>query len=738
MSRGSLCLADNCVPRYYGYSSFVCVCNSTYCDTMDASPQRSLVGGSYHHFVSTKDGLRFDSTVANFTRKPKIYFSIKRQTLGQTDEMSNAFVKTEPRFSQLTTGLISETANFIVRRDKPRQEIYGFGGAMTDASGINIASLSANAQDNLLKSYFAPTGIEYTFIRVPIAGSDFSNREYSYDDVNGDTSLVHFGLAEEDYQYKVFTMDNEGKQLCQQGSYCVEMSRLSTYDSTCELEVAENLYPWREAQVYWWSVRVYSGVYQAIEELPYFSQFIPHQPNTPSLQCRDNIPKKQGGRKRRVRVTNTIRDKQMSEAAAKYDKKNCPEVNLTAVAAYSLKHPEVHRAAVIPYIKKAQALSKRKLKLFSAPWGSPKWMKKEGFIKSDYYQLWADYIIKFLDEYKKQGLHFWGLSPENEPVTPSLFGIEYPFNFVLWTPETMFKFVVEYLGPALSNNGYGDLLLMMLDDRRAFVPEWSEKLFTSELLKRFASGLAVHWYNDNMSSPDILTQFHDENPDIFILYTEACHDQPSTSGVKRPTRGKTPKAKRQRISSSSSDKDSIDIPSSVDSPSDFPDEETPPSKDDTACPFSDPGPAVQLGSWERAESYVSSIIEVLNHWVSGWVDWNLVLDIKGGPNWANNVVDSPIIVNATADEFYKQPMFYGLGHFSKFIRAGSGRIDLQYDDNGLQGLETVAAIAPDGVITIVVQNRQEEGKRATFTDPIRGVISMSVPPRSIHTIIYKG
>nr|CAD7429896.1 unnamed protein product [Timema monikensis] len=169
----ALCLADNCVPRYYGYSSFVCVCNSTYCDTMDASPQRSLVGGSYRHFVSTKDGLRFDSTVANFTRKPKIYFSMKK------------------------------TANFIVRRDKPRQEIYGFGGAMTDASGINIASLSVNAQDNLLKSYFAPTGIEYTFIRVPIAGSDFSTREYSYDDVNGDISLVHFGLAEEDYQYKV-------------------------------------------------------------------------------------------------------------------------------------------------------------------------------------------------------------------------------------------------------------------------------------------------------------------------------------------------------------------------------------------------------------------------------------------------------------------------------------------------------------------------------------------------------
>lgn len=49
--------------------------------------------------------------------------------------------------------------------------------------------------------------------------------------------------------------------------------------------------------------------------------------------------------------------------------------------------------------------------------------------------------------------------------------------------------------------------------------------------------------------------------------------------------------------------------------------------------------------------------------MSGWVDWNLALDQGGGPNWAKNFVDSPIIVNADDDEFYKQPMFYHIGHF---------------------------------------------------------------------------
>ena len=41
----------------------------------------------------------------------------------------------------------------------------------------------------------------------------------------------------------------------------------------------------------------------------------------------------------------------------------------------------------------------------------------------------------------------------------------------------------------------------------------------------------------------------------------------------------------------------------------------------------------------------------------------MALDLNGGPNWVSNFVDSPIIVDAGHGEFYKQPMFYALGHF---------------------------------------------------------------------------
>lgn len=67
--------------------------------------------------------------------------------------------------------------------------------------------------------------------------------------------------------------------------------------------------------------------------------------------------------------------------------------------------------------------------------------------------------------------------------------------------------------------------------------------------------------------------------------------------------------------------------------------------------------------WIRGVRYVRDIINTLSRYVVGWVDWNLVLDEQGGPNLVLNYVDSPIILNSTGGEFYKQPMFYGLAHF---------------------------------------------------------------------------
>lgn len=111
-----------------------------------------------------------------------------------------------------------------------------------------------------------------------------------------------------------------------------------------------------------------------------------------------------------------------------------------------------------------------------------------------------------------------------------------------------------------------------------------------------------------------------------------------------------------------------------------------------------------MGSWHRGEKYLENIIEDLEHWVVGWTDWNLALDTEGGPNWAENYVDAPVIVDAAADEFFKQPMFYALGHVSKFMPEGSFRIAVHGAEGVESHLQYIGVVRPDGGVAIAVMN----------------------------------
>lgn len=97
-------------------------------------------------------------------------------------------------------------------------------------------------------------------------------------------------------------------------------------------------------------------------------------------------------------------------------------------------------------------------------------------------------------------------------------------------------------------------------------------------------------------------------------------------------------------------------------------------------------------------------LQFLNEDSVGWIDWNLVLDEQGGPNWVENYVDAPIIVNATVGEFYKQPVYYALSHFSKYIPRGSVRIDSTASLLAVD-VATAAFLRPDGAITLILHNQ---------------------------------
>lgn len=83
------------------------------------------------------------------------------------------------------------------------QTILGFGGTLTDATGINLAKLTKDLRAQILEALFGDSGIGINLCRVPIGGTEFSTRAYSLDDTVGDMLLKKFSLQIEDLEDRV-------------------------------------------------------------------------------------------------------------------------------------------------------------------------------------------------------------------------------------------------------------------------------------------------------------------------------------------------------------------------------------------------------------------------------------------------------------------------------------------------------------------------------------------------------
>ena len=96
-------------------------------------------------------------------------------------------------------------------------------------------------------------------------------------------------------------------------------------------------------------------------------------------------------------------------------------------------------------------------------------------------------------------------------------------------------------------------------------------------------------------------------------------------------------------------------------------------------------------------------VQSINQWVSGWIDWNLALNVKGGPTYVRNELHSPILVNVKQDEFYKEAMYYVMGHFSLFLLPNSKRIEITHPKQ-FERIYAAAVYRTDGGKVIVFYN----------------------------------
>jgi glucosylceramidase len=403
----------------------------------------------------------------------------------------SSYLKNVTKMMEPITGLswakkTGDATSSVIRVDGSQkfQEIFGFGGAFTEAASLQFKKLPQEKQEEVLKLYFDKEhGSGYEFGRVPMGSSDFSTASYSFANVIDDFALAHF------------------------------------------------------------------------------------------------------------------------------------DDNVTQDTKY-----------IIPFIKRAKEKNPN-LKLILAPWSPPAWMKqtddqytvssmlgsaKPNGLRKDVREPWANYFSKFISAYKKHGLPFWGLSPQNEPEYAA------QWEACVYNTSSEAEFVAEFLGPVIKHD-HPEVKIMMFDHNRDSVLHWAETILKHEKAAQYIDGIAIHWYDNERYMDGV--EFHEHVNDThyvdetkFIMSTES-----------------------------------------------------------SSCP----GVATGDEAWFRAQRYAHDIITEFNNWVVGWVDWNLLLDHTGGPNHLGNHCDAAIIIDETEKDYFIQPMYYFIQHFSKFVPPGSRRIHTQ-------------------------------------------------------------
>ena len=86
--------------------------------------------------------------------------------------------------------------------------------------------------------------------------------------------------------------------------------------------------------------------------------------------------------------------------------------------------------------------------------------------------------------------------------------------------------------------------------------------------------------------------------------------------------------------------------------------------------------------WQNdARLYLGELINDINCGTAAWLDWNMLLDYRGGPSYCHNFVKSPVILNEAGDNFILTPIYDVLKSFAKLFPAGSEIVRCDFDSN---------------------------------------------------------
>ncbi len=323
---------------------------------------------------------------------------------------------------------------------------------------------------------------------------------------------------------------------------------------------------------------------------------------------------------------------------------SCVEDGDTTLESFNIERDKKY---IIPFIKDAMRYSSDPIVLFASPWSPPGYMKENGSavrggkLKEEFKALWAKYYTEYIKSFKKEGIEISAITVQNEPIATQ------SWESCYYSPDDEREFIEKYLISALDEAGMSDIKIIIWDHNKERVYDRAKKVFSSEKVRENVWGVAHHWYSGDHF--DGMRLVHEQFGKVLIS-SENCG-------------------------------------------------------------------SIHENSHMLAERYGKELCGDFNNFTAAYCDWNLMLSDKGGPlhNRNGNTVScagvvhedkssgchAPVHYDYETKQLVFTPVYYYIGHFSKFVQRDAVRIaTTKYHEK----LHVCAFKNPDGSIAAVIIN----------------------------------
>lgn len=200
----------------------------------------------------------------------------------------------------------------------------------------------------------------------------------------------------------------------------------------------------------------------------------------------------------------------MSASVFSYDDNATPSQPDTTLANFSLANDNTY---LVPLLKEILAINPN-IKLLATPWSPPVWMKTNnassgGSLLPQYYGVYAQYFVKYIQAMQANGIQIDAITPQNEPLNAN----NNPACVMQDTAEDIF--VKNYLGPAFQSAGLNTKIIVY--DHNCDQPGYPEYILGDAAAAQYVDGSAFHLYAGSISA---LAGVHTQFPNKNLYFTE--------------------------------------------------------------------------------------------------------------------------------------------------------------------------------------------------------------------------